>query len=148
MLIKLHCRKQRIAWLKEFKSDFKVYDFGFYLHDESYSGGYPEAFAQAIADVSAKSPYYLLFGKQTDHSGGYTKFWVDLKLPTTGELSCLPEVRLSFIGHEVEGEAEKEYDLLNRQTKECYIAEIKAMKWLQGYIDNKISCCGNVEDGL
>ena len=130
---------------KEFKSQFKVYDFGFYLHNESYSGGYPEAFAQAIADVSAKSPYYLLFGKQTDHSGVYTKFWVDLKLPTTDSLSCLPEELMGFLGNQVLNVTNTFYS--GESSDSFAIAEIKGMEWLKGFVKNKIVCCSAPENG-
>jgi hypothetical protein len=73
----------------DFQDDFKVYDFGFYLHQEVTDGGYPEAFAQKVAAIAQMSRYYLVFGKQTDQSGIYSKYWVDLKLPTTGEFTCL-----------------------------------------------------------
>lgn len=72
-----------------FQGQFKVYDFGFYLHQENTMGGYPEPFAQKIAEVQGLSPYYLLFGKQTDKSGVYTKFWVDLVLPDTSFFYCI-----------------------------------------------------------
>ena len=62
-----------------------MYDFGFYLHNETRQGGYPEAFQWAVDTVQTLSRYYLLFGKQTDQSGVYTRFWVDSKLPETGE---------------------------------------------------------------
>jgi hypothetical protein len=72
-----------------FAGQFKVYDFGFYLHQENTTGGYPEPFAQKMTEVQDSSPYYLLFGKQTDKSGVYTRFWVDLVLPDTGEFECI-----------------------------------------------------------
>ncbi|HAD14682.1 MAG TPA: hypothetical protein DCF33_19825 [Saprospirales bacterium] len=74
-----------------FPGQFKVYDFGFYLHQEITNGGYPEPFAQKIAEVQGLSPYYLLFGKQTDKGGVYTRFWVDLVLPDTSYFSCVTE---------------------------------------------------------
>lgn len=72
-----------------FGGQFKVYDFGFYLHQEVAEGGYPEPFAQKIAEVADLSPYYLLFGKQSDRNGIYKKFWVELVLPDTGKFECL-----------------------------------------------------------
>ena len=63
---------------EEFRADFKVFDFGFYLHNETFEGGYPEAFDLAIQEAASQSTYYLLFGKQSDQRGIYTKFWVDI----------------------------------------------------------------------
>ena len=65
-----------------FRDSFKVFDFGFYLHNENMIGGYPEMFQKAIESVQQQSKYYLLFGKQTDATGIYNKFWVVLKLPS------------------------------------------------------------------
>jgi len=73
----------------EFRDSFRVYDFGFYLHQEVTEGGYPEPFAKKILEVQDSSPYYLMFGKQTDRSGVYTRFWVEVKLPNSGIFSCL-----------------------------------------------------------
>jgi hypothetical protein len=72
----------------EFQASFKVYDIGFYLHN-TVTFGYPEVFELAKSKVAATSPYYLLFGKQTDQTGVYTKFWIDLKVPNTGKFSCI-----------------------------------------------------------
>lgn len=79
-----------------FPGQFKVYDFGFYLHQEITNGGYPEPFAQKIAEVQELSPYYLLFGKQTDKGGVYTRFWVDLVLPDSGEFECIDLMSSGF----------------------------------------------------
>ncbi len=67
-----------------FQDSFKVYDFGFYLHNEVMEGGYPALFAEKVAEIAGMSAYYLIFGKQTDSEGVYTRIWVDLKLPETG----------------------------------------------------------------
>ena len=73
----------------EFQSQFKVFDFGFYLHNEDFEEGLAGVFEKVIQDAEQLSSYYLLFGKQTDANGIYTKFWVDLKLPSTGDFSCM-----------------------------------------------------------
>lgn len=75
-----------------FQDSFKVYDFGFYLHNENMVGGYPEIFQAAITQVETQSQYYLLFGKQTDKSGIYTKFWVALKLPNQDIFYCIDQL--------------------------------------------------------
>ena len=132
---------------KEFKSDFKVYDFGFYLHDESYSGGYPEAFAQAIADVSAKSPYYLLFGKQTDHSGVYTKFWVDLKLPTVSDGVCPTEVQMMILEAKLANKVTVTYDSLGKDPFDYAISERLTMALLRDEMVEVSKCCDFSEGG-
>jgi len=36
------------AFPEDFRGDFKVYDFGFYLHNENFDGEYPAVFEQVI----------------------------------------------------------------------------------------------------
>ncbi len=62
----------RAVFPTEFQQSFKVYDVGFYLH-HTVTTGYPQIFEIIKNDVAAQSPYYLLFGKQTDRNGIYTK---------------------------------------------------------------------------
>ncbi len=134
----------RAAFPDSFQNQFKVFDFGFYLHQETYSGGYPEAFAQKIQQVGAMSPYYLLFGKQTDATGVYTGFWVDLKLPRTGKFQCIdllsPNLRQqivqkhSFIANEI-------YSTYNLFPDTYYKVEKSVMDSLKSYIRKTIDCC-------
>ena len=79
-----------------YRDSFKVYDFGFYLHNENMVGGYPEVFQAAINEVKSQSKYYLIFGKQPDKNGGYTKFWVDINLPSQNIFYCLSQENPNF----------------------------------------------------
>lgn len=79
-----------------FQNDFHVYDFGFYLHNENMVGGYPEAFQVAINQAQLDSKYYLIFGKQTDSKGIYTKFWVQINLPHSKGFYCLAQESPNF----------------------------------------------------
>jgi hypothetical protein len=128
----------------EFQNSFKVYDFGFYLHNENMVGGYPEMFQAAITQVQAQSPYYLLFGKQTDKSGIYTKFWVDLKLPNQGVFYCIDllspnlrdnlTIKYGIIANSVHNANENAYFLYHE-------AEIKTIESLCAYITTVKECC-------
>jgi|GEM_PF-1259040 len=124
-----------------FAGQFKVYDFGFYLHQENTTGGYPEPFAQKIQEVQALSPYYLLFGKQTDKSGVYTRFWVDLVLPDSAVFSCLTDfdrINLSFY-------CENNLILLSNKNSASpqfyYKSEIELIDSLQSGFKKLIDCC-------
>ena len=127
-----------------FQNSFKVYDFGFYLHNENMVGGYPETFQAAIAQVQAQSQYYLLFGKQTDQTGIYTKFWVALKLPNQDIFYCIDQLSPSLRGdltakygiianavHEANGKAYLRY----------HEAGIKAIDALRAYVTSLKGCC-------
>ncbi len=128
----------------EFRDSFRVYDFGFYLHQEVTEGGYPEPFAKKILEVQNSSPYYLLFGKQTDRGGVYTRFWVGLRLPNSGIFYCidqlLPSLRgdlttkYGIIANEMHNANEKSYF-------GYHDAEISAIDSLRSYIDALKECC-------
>lgn len=134
-----------------FGGQFKVYDFGFYLHHETTAGGYPEPFARKVEEVAALSPYYLVFGREVDQDGVNRKFWVDLKIPETGALACIEEDTRNALSNLV---------LLNtmqiyRANGETYTvfdkAEIAGIKKLEDFVSNAIDCCyqkSNQEDCL
>ena len=61
----------------KFKNQFKVYSFGFYSNNEFMQGGFEAIWNQVISEIP--SEYYLIFGKQSDSKGVYSKFWVDIK---------------------------------------------------------------------
>ena len=81
------CELQQ-AFPQEYQDSFVVYDFGFYLHQEQYEGGFPQVFADKLAEVEQLSPYFLLFGRQTDQSGVNSRMWMGMKLPDTGAFEC------------------------------------------------------------
>jgi hypothetical protein len=127
-----------------FAGQFKVYDFGFYLHQENTTGGYPEPFLQKMAAVQDSSPYYLLFGKQTDKSGVYTRFWVDLVLPDTGKFGCINLISPGYRQHITDkfGVLSNEiYERSGRSTSKYNEAEITLMDSLIVFFVDMIDCC-------
>ncbi len=128
----------------EFQSAFKVYDFGFYLHNETMVGGYPEAFQKAIDLAQAGSPYYLLFGKQTDKNGVYTRFWVQIKLPVSGGFYCLSQETPNFnfdLSHKYQV-VTNSYYLENKVEPEFYHKpEQNTMEQLATQIGKTTRCC-------
>ncbi len=67
------------------KSNFKIFDCGFYLQQISYQGGYPDEFLKMITKAQQQSQYYFLIGRGLTEGGTIT-FFVDLKFP---DWSCL-----------------------------------------------------------
>ena len=62
-----------------FSNHFKVFGFGFYVNLDYYDGySYPQAFQDLQEEVAALSPYYLLIVRQSDMTGVFTMFWVDV----------------------------------------------------------------------
>lgn len=134
----------------EFQSTFKVYDFGFYLHNETMVGGYPEAFQKAIELAQAGSPYYLLFGKQTDKNGVYTRFWVKLKLPSQAPFACVDAFKLKTIEQQIELVVNQKYQNLGASYSKYSAAEIAGIKKLIDIVFKYTDCClccGNKQTG-
>lgn|GEM_PF-1108374 len=133
----------RAVFPSEFQQSFKVYDVGFYLHN-TVTAGYPQVFEMARNDVDAQSPYYLLFGKQTDKMGIYTRFWVDLKLPTTGKFECIdllsPTLR-GDIKKKIEYVTVTTYAHDGNQFSQYDLAEATAMAALQKIVADFVECC-------
>jgi len=124
-----------------FAGQFKVYDFGFYLHQEVTDGGYPEPFAKKIQEVQDSSPYYLLFGKQTDGGGVYTRFWVDLKLPDSNSFSCLDTAGRTMISLGIDLKVNTQYTNSKKLPYFFHEAEITGMKRLEVEVVKLIECC-------
>ncbi|MBN8684750.1 MAG: hypothetical protein J0L99_19015 [Chitinophagales bacterium] len=124
-----------------FRDSFKVFDFGFYLHNENMIGGYPEVFQQAIAQAGAQSKYYLLFGKQTDKTGVYTKFWVALKMPTTAQFSCMTALQREVFNKRVEAKTKSRYEEEQYLYYSYHKAEIEGIEELIQIINEIKDCC-------
>jgi hypothetical protein len=121
-----------------YRDSFKVFDGGFYLHQEVTEGGYPEAFQQMILTAGEMSPYYLLFGKQTDKTGIYTKFWVEVKLPETRNFSCLTVSQREVISINAENYLNDKYSDNSSAYAEF---EILSMDSIRNKIISIIDCC-------
>jgi hypothetical protein len=69
------------AFPEEYQDSFKVFDFGFYLHHNTYQGGVPQKIQEMKQEASGMSPYFLLFGRQLSESNKTSKLWIEVKLP-------------------------------------------------------------------
>lgn len=131
-----------------FGGQFKVYDFGFYLHHEATEGGYPEPFARKVEEVAALSPYYLVFGKQSDRSGVYTRYWVEARLPDSLSFSCLDTIGAGILRTSLGLTANIEYEALGKMPYNFHLAEIRVMNKLKAEVDKLRECCYNQQRGL
>ncbi len=73
-----------------FADSFAIYDFGFYLHNEIFQGGFPGVFDQVVSQVAAGKEYYVLVGRAYDSKGGL-QLYVKSKLPSHGDFECLED---------------------------------------------------------
>ena len=123
----------------EFQEQFKVYGFGFYSQNEFMQGGFQEVWNKVVSEIP--TDYYLIFGKQTDQTGIYTKFWVDIKLPSTSIFVCTDEVTLTSLVNEVRLFTELKYSQAGRSPSSYPEAEIFGLNRLKTYIQNQVECC-------
>lgn len=127
------------AFPREYQDSFQVYDFGFYLHNEVMAEGLGGIFQKALSSIPNKSKYHLIFGKQSDRSGIYTKLWVQLNLPRSGEFSCFSDQQYDDIVHNLE--ATSNLDLQLGGISSYVGTEISTMQLLQGVIEELVDCC-------
>ncbi len=127
------------AFPEDFRRDFRVYDFGFYLHNENFDGSYPDVFEQVKSQID--KPYYLLFGKQTDSTGVYNKIWVEVKLPETNIFECYTEEERAFIPLRILSKLNETYDKMGRNAFYYAEAEISGMNKLIKIINKAKECC-------
>ncbi|MEZ4909190.1 MAG: hypothetical protein R2771_16455 [Saprospiraceae bacterium] len=125
------------AFPAAYQSQFKVFDFGFYRHSEHFEGEFPEEFDMAIAQAEQASPYYLLFGKQCDSKGIYTRIWVKVKLPDDRAFSCMDEAQLEGLASELTMLAN--YDMINYT--EYFRKECDAIHRLREFVIQETNCC-------
>lgn len=130
------------AFPEEFQNQFKVYDYGFFRMNEFMQGGFQTVWDKVIDDIP--TPYYLVFGKQSDQTGIYTKFWVDIKLPDTGAFECL-----GFSSGTVRQDIVNKYNIKANEIYKNYgkafqnysTVEIEVIHSLKEFIEEKINCC-------
>lgn len=123
----------------EFQDSFKVYSFGFYSQHEFMELDFNEVWGKVISEI--QSPYYLVFGKQSDQNGIYTKFWVRLKLPTTNEFSCFDFDFYKKIEFKVAQKTKSIYALNQNKFNTFSDAEIEGIEELKEWILKIIECC-------
>jgi hypothetical protein len=123
----------------EYQASFQVYDFGFYRHNESMVEGLKAIFGNALNKIINRPEYYLIFGRQLNNEGGYTRIWVKMNLPREGKLSCLTDQQYSDIGHLLE--ASSNYEGVLKELSGFVTAEIETMQLLQKAISEISNCC-------
>lgn len=125
----------------ECQASFQVYDFGFYRHNELMDEGLEAIFGNALNEIVNRPEYYLIFGRQLNRQGGYTRIWVKMNLPRGEELSCLTDQQYEEIGHLLE--ASSNYEGVLKELSGFVTAEIETMKLLQKIILESSECCAS-----
>lgn len=127
------------AFPSEFQEQFKVYSFGFYVHNEYMQGGFEDAF-QKVAD-EIQTPYYLVIGRQTDHTGIYSRFWVELELPDRGNFSCFNASTRNFLKFSISKDITSKYNDVGKVPDLYSLGEIAGMSNLMDFVEKAKACC-------
>jgi hypothetical protein len=127
------------AFPSELQNQFKVFDFGFYSITDDMQGGFEAAWERVILKVSNEAPYYLVFGKQSDETGLYSKFWFELKMPENWLGQCFDQSYISML---------ENYIIFNfnqigysKNPNEYAEFEKKCMYYLKSKVESLSSCC-------
>ena len=127
------------AFPPEFQDQFKVYDFGFYSQNEFTQGEFQAVWDKVIAEIPTE--YYLIFGKQSDQTGVYTKFWVDANFPFG--IDCMDEIALQSLIDNVRWTTDDEYTKLGRTPFNYSRAEKAGIISLKNKIEYIVQYCCN-----
>lgn len=125
------------------QQDFRIVD----NTAESTKAGYPAVFQTAIEQAQARSRYFLLFGKQSDPTGIYTKFWVEVRLPKIGDGSCSDSL-LMIVSNSAKTQINLEYERLGHMPMSYDQAEIMVMRSLGEIFKKGNSCCAAINSNL
>lgn len=138
------------AFPEEFQREFKVYDFGFYLHQNVMNEGITFFFEEKVNEVVNEVPYYLIFGRQLNEVGLCEKIWVELKIPDEWLLECFDPVYVQVLKTTIKN---KFNSLSNSNPFDFANTQIDGMEFMADKISYLTDCCqpnlrtGNSCDG-
>ncbi len=133
----------KAAFPVELQNQFKVFDFGSYSFNEKMEGGFQNIWEKVVQDIEEEFSFYVIFGKESDSRGVYSKFWFDMKLPQSSFFSCLDDTDIQQINLQVmallnAGNYTNVYDYANK--------EIEAMIYIKAKISCQELCFNGIDD--
>jgi hypothetical protein len=133
-----------------FVQQFKVVEFGYYLHTVATKDGMESLWAKMKEDAQQEAPYYLLIAKESTIQTIYSQFRVSIKLPNEAPFACIDEFKLKTIEQQVELAINQKYQSFDGSYFRYAEAEIAGMKKLKDIIFKYTDCClccGNKQTG-
>ena len=132
---------------EEYQSQFKVFDFGFYLHAERFEEGVEQSLEHAKLLAAAQSPFYLLFAKQTDQTGLYSRFYVEVELPRTAPgYPCLTENLSEVVKTLTLISTQTHYEGNGKSPTTYASSEIQGMTKFLSKVNRVFNCCDETEN--
>lgn len=139
-LIQEAATRLRNTFPDSFRNQFAVFDVGFYTEMQEYSTySFEEAFNLCKSESTTLSPYYLLIGRVNNTNQLNKEYFLDLKIPTTGNFSCITDEERSELTNVVKDIIDLEF-----QKKGTYQSEELILSIIEGTqkkIDDIINCC-------
>ena len=126
--LEIAARNLRDSMSQQFKSNFKVYSYGFYLMTMQTQGGLEYSLDVVKQRAEATGNYYLTICKEPSTSNIYSKFHVEFKLPNNGVFSCVNEELHKTIKTVLENTIQNRYQLLGNTYDDYAEAEIEGMR--------------------
>jgi hypothetical protein len=126
-----------------FRPQFKIYSTSYYLHTTVTTPGFPPMLESFVTEVGALSPYYLIIAKESASDGVFKKFKVVLKLPETGQLSCMTANERTFIESQLAMHASSAFAEKGSMAIQYPYAEKAVVDKLKRYIQKSIDCCAS-----
>ena len=126
-----------------YKDSFMVLSAGFYLNHFNIKSGISEQLEYLKTKAAQTSKYYLLYAKQTDSSGIYTRFYIDMKLPKSGVFSCMDDAQRNVLLSKIETALNASYNTNKRSFLKYNLAEMAGMEALKIGITKATKCCGD-----
>lgn len=127
------------AFPEEFQDQFKVYDFAFYSQNEFMQGGFQAVWDKVVSEIP--SEYYLIFGKQSDKTGVYSKFWLKLNLPSSGNFECFNQTQYNLLELSILEKVNNTYSVNGNFPIYYSNSEKSAILYLKERILDMIECC-------
>lgn len=115
---------------------FKVYDIGFYVHNDNINSGVSPIWEKIKTETESDpiSDYYLIFGRESNNNRQDSKIRVKLKLPSTTAFNCLSNEERENIEKYIE-------QVANDKKNVGYInAELTSLDLLKDYLYKIIKC--------
>ncbi len=123
------------------QSDFKVYDFEFYLHHGKYEDGIENAKSLMRQKVQNLTDYYILFGRESNEDGLFMNFHLELNFPAEGEFACLSDTKLDLVKTKVIQHLSSYRSSISSDIRNYAKAQIEAIEIIKEEIENIVGCC-------
>ena len=118
----------------QYKNNFKVFGYGFYLMAMQTQGGLEYSLEEVKQRAEATGNYYLTISKEPSTDNIYAKFHVGLKLPDEGIFSCINNGKLELLRLKIQALINNKYNNLGSSYDYYAEAEITGMKELSKII--------------